>query len=499
MNVPFRFTVVMLLLEIAILILFGFFVRYDEELGMPVVRDSASGNDSGSTMTTTMTMEALAEKKKVKVEDHISHYYAVFQDIHVMMFIGFGFLMTFLKRYGFSSVGLNFLVAAFVLQWSTLVAGWIQHFEEFNEAKHIIHVNLEKMINAEFTAAAILISFGAVLGKVSPLQLVIMALIEVVVYEVNELIVFHYLKATDTGDSMVVHAFGAYFGLMVSRIIYTKDTEEAEEENEKSVYHSDIFAMIGTVFLWLFWPSFNAGTAVDEGRLRAIINTYYSLTASTIVTFAISSLVHKGKFNMVHVQNSTLAGGVAIGTLADLIIQPWAAILVGMVAGTVSVLGYRYLTPLLNKYLKIHDTCGVNNLHGMPGLISGFGAILAAGLATDDRYGNGLKKIFTEEGRDAAAHAGFQAAALGVSVGLALAGGAITGLILLLPIWNQPGRGALEIMNDAPIWEIPDDGFPALHVHPHPVSHFPPALAPPGEDRKWHDNGKSNEAYTEQL
>jgi len=42
-----------------------------------------------------------------------------------MIFIGFGFLMTFLKRYGFSSVGLNMLVAALVLQWGTLTGGWI--------------------------------------------------------------------------------------------------------------------------------------------------------------------------------------------------------------------------------------------------------------------------------------------------------------------------------------------------------------------------------------
>jgi ammonium transporter Rh len=43
-----------------------------------------------------------------------------------MMFIGFGFLMTFLKRYGFSSLGFNFLVAAFVLQWATLVGGFLE-------------------------------------------------------------------------------------------------------------------------------------------------------------------------------------------------------------------------------------------------------------------------------------------------------------------------------------------------------------------------------------
>ena len=44
-----------------------------------------------------------------------------------MIFIGFGFLMTFLKRYGFSSVGLNLLVSAVVLQWGTLTAGWLLH------------------------------------------------------------------------------------------------------------------------------------------------------------------------------------------------------------------------------------------------------------------------------------------------------------------------------------------------------------------------------------
>jgi ammonium transporter Rh len=42
------------------------------------------------------------------------------------MFIGFGFLMTFLRRYGYSSVGFNFLIAAYVIEWSLLVRGWIE-------------------------------------------------------------------------------------------------------------------------------------------------------------------------------------------------------------------------------------------------------------------------------------------------------------------------------------------------------------------------------------
>lgn len=49
-----------------------------------------------------------------------------FQDIHVMIFIGFGYLMTFLRKYGFSATGFNLLVAALVIQWAFLARGIFQ-------------------------------------------------------------------------------------------------------------------------------------------------------------------------------------------------------------------------------------------------------------------------------------------------------------------------------------------------------------------------------------
>ena len=46
---------------------------------------------------------------------------------------------------------------------------------------------------ADFCAAAVLISFGAVLGKTSLTQLLVMATFEVVVQGINEHIGLHYL------------------------------------------------------------------------------------------------------------------------------------------------------------------------------------------------------------------------------------------------------------------------------------------------------------------
>lgn len=69
------------------------------------------------------------------------------------------------------------------------------------------------MIIGDFGAGAVLISFGAILGKCSLVQLWIVATLEVIFYALNETIGAGIFKAVDMGGSMYVHTFGAYFGL----------------------------------------------------------------------------------------------------------------------------------------------------------------------------------------------------------------------------------------------------------------------------------------------
>ncbi|NXD80179.1 RHAG protein, partial [Halcyon senegalensis] len=357
-----------------------------------------------------------------------------FQDVHVMIFVGFGFLMTFLKKYGFSSVGINMLIAAFGLQWGTLMQG----FWHMDEGK--ILVDIRSMINADFSTAAALISFGAVLGKTSPVQMLILTILEITIFACNEHLVTEVFQATDVGASMTIHAFGAYFGLAVTLVLYRPGLKN-KHENEESTYHSDLFAMIGTLFLWLFWPSFNSAIAPEKMyQIKAVVNTYYSLAACAVVTFALSSLVDpRGKFSMVLIQNATLAGGVAVGTCADLLIHPFGAMCIGSLAGIISVLGYHFLTPLLASKLNIQDTCGVHNLHGLPGILGGIAGIVVTAIKQEVRKNIRLTP-------------GMQAAALGSSLGIALVGGALTGAILKLPFLGQASDQ--NCFDDSVYWEV---------------------------------------------
>jgi len=212
--------------------------------------------------------------------------------------------------------------------------------------------------------------------------------------------------------------------------------------------------MIGTIFLWMFWPSFNgvlAGESLHQQE-RVVINTVMALTCSCLVTFFWSHYCY-GKFDMVLVQNATLAGGVAIGSSSDLVVGPWAALLIGLLGGTISSLGYVYLTPRLNK-LGLYDVCGVHNLHGMPGILGGAAGAISAASASESEYGEHITDIFSaRDTRSASEQGAYQAAALGCTLLFAIGGGLISGLIIKT---FTPRKETL--FSDADDWEIPHHG-----------------------------------------
>jgi ammonium transporter Rh len=408
------------------------------------------GTDYDSTATTVPT---------------VTHY-PFFQDVNAMIFIGFGFLMAAVSRYAWGATGLAFMLAALTVQWAILVSSF-WHTIVSGDALSTIHLSIVSLIGGDFAAGAVLISFGAVLGRCSPTQLLVMAIVEVVVFGLNEAIGVVAFSAVDMGGSMFVHTFGAYFGVACSMVLgnatsISKKSRTGKQDAPGTSKHAGTFAMIGTLVLWIYWPSFNGALASGAQQHRVIINTTLSLCGSCIAAFIASRLLRGGKFDMEDIQNATLAGGVAVGSSADLIIQPGPAILIGMIAGFLSVAGFSAIGPFLRRTIGLDDTMGVHYLHGIPGIMGGIAGAVSASLASESVYGEEIGTIFSaragSDPRSASDQGWFQAGALGVTLAIALVGGALTGLLMRLPVFGPvgataetPTMGAAQF-EDEPFW-----------------------------------------------
>jgi len=235
--------------------------------------------------------------------------------------------------------------------------------------------------------------------------------------------------------------------------------------------------MIGTVFLWMFWPSFNGAMASENRQMRVTINTVCSLAGSCVAGYIASHVLRREKkFDMVDVQNATLAGGVAMGTCADLIVQPGPAVIIGSIAGTVSVFGYVHVQPYLETHLGLHDTCGVNNLHGMPSIIGAIAGVIAVSFATKEGYGGITDTIFPElesGARNGSEQALMQLAFMGITLAMSIVGGAITGTVV-----NGLGQlldplEAKQLFKDSQHWEVPGLEIPYYFDHRGEISRDP--------------------------
>jgi len=294
--------------------------------------------------------------------------------IHIlaMLLMGFGFLMVFVKKYGYTSITATYLVVALSLPLYMLLRPYL-----WGTSADLGLANISMLLFAEFAAASLLIAIGGPLGRINTSQYLLIGLLFTPLYAINEWILFSgsIIPAgafLDTAGSVMIHAFGAYFAFGMITMLTTNKERVTNVETSKI---SNEFAMLGSAALWIFWPSFCAAlVSVDQIPLVAI-NTVLALCGSTISTYVFSVLI-RGKIEIADIANASLAGGVAIGATVAHVTPGWS-MLIGLAAGMISVVGYTIIQPRLQKATGGVDTCGVHNLHGMTGVLGG---LIAVGL-----------------------------------------------------------------------------------------------------------------------
>ncbi len=293
--------------------------------------------------------------------------------IMAMLLVGFGFLMVFVKKYGRSALTATFLLVSVAIPLYLCLnsAGF------FGSAK----AGVEGLILAEFAAAGLLICAGAVLGRLKMFQYILLGLLFVPCYMLNEWILLSgglglLSKGgfADTGGSIVIHAFGALFGL---GLIMTMTTRKEFETPIESDAVSDRFSMLGSMVLWIFWPSFCAALVPAAQVPQTVVNVVIALCGATLATYVATCALRR-KISIADIANASLAGGVAIGSTCDHA-SPVSSMVIGLLAGALSVFGFAVILPWLQKKIAKVDTCGVMYLHGLPGLMGGLAALFVVG------------------------------------------------------------------------------------------------------------------------
>ncbi len=185
----------------------------------------------------------------------------------------------------------------------------------------------------------------------------------------------------DFAGSGVVHALGGIVGLAGAIVLGPRFGKFDKNGSPKAIPgHNIPLAALGVFILWFGWYGFNPGSTFSAHHLRIsviAVNTTLAAAAASMTAMVLVLLKTK-KFDLGMALNGVLAGLVAV-TAPCAWIEAWAAVVIGIVAGVVLVVGVYLL-----ETLKVDDPVGAVPVHGFNGLWG----LISVGIFADGTYGN---------------------------------------------------------------------------------------------------------------
>ncbi|MCB9373098.1 MAG: ammonium transporter [Microthrixaceae bacterium] len=187
----------------------------------------------------------------------------------------------------------------------------------------------------------------------------------------------------DFAGSGVVHAVGGVAGLAGALVLGARIGKFDEDGRAKAIPgHHVPMAMLGTFILLFGWFGFNAASTFAATDTRfAVVALNTAIAAAFGATSAMFFMMRRGdrKPDPGMMVNGMLGGLVAI-TAPCAFVQPWAAAVIGILAGILIPISCGFF-----ENRRIDDPVGAISVHGVGGL---FG-VLCVGIFADGQYGAG--------------------------------------------------------------------------------------------------------------
>ena len=366
------------------------------------------------------------------------YIYSHYINIALMVFIGFNFFMSLLKRFTWGTITLNMLIGSFAVQWGILAHVFFLWAFKTNFLK--VQFTLDVLIHGTYVAAACLISHASLVGRINEVQALVMVFFEAIAFTVNFNIA-EDLGGKDPGGASWIFLFASSFGVTAAwmyGIVANKGHVEDISENRSYSYWQGVLAFLGAIVIWIMFPSFNSVFSPPDTQSRVIGVTVLSLCSSTVATIA-SGKSLEGNFFIKTFINSTLIGGIFGASGFSLVISSWQSMLAcGFVAFTVTVFSDR-----IRRFMEIKaslvDTQGILGSILLASLIACLVGIIAiasqkVNVNSDPIFdANTFSQIFDNgDSITVSLQAKRNTAMTFISLGIGAGSGFIVGLLLLL-------------------------------------------------------------------
>jgi len=195
--------------------------------------------------------------------------------------------------------------------------------------------------------------------------------------------------AVDFAGSSVVHAMGGVIGLAGAMVIGPRIGKFVKGKPTAMPGHNIPMVVLGTFILAFGWFGFNPGSTLSGTDLRisfVVVNTMLASITAAVSAHLVLSM--KGlKPDPTMLCNGMLAGLVAI-TAPCAFVSPWAAGLIGALAGVFVVYGVFFF-----ERRGIDDIVGAVSVHG----INGLWGVISLGIFANGDYGAGWNGVVRPE------------------------------------------------------------------------------------------------------
>jgi Amt family ammonium transporter len=183
----------------------------------------------------------------------------------------------------------------------------------------------------------------------------------------------------DFAGSTVVHSVGAWCALAGVIVVGPRLGRFGPRGEPREIRgHNLTLVALGGFILWFGWFGFNGGStlsaSVDIGLIN--LNTQLAASAGAVATVLLASTMGRPVL-LTETINGSLAGLVGI-TAGCATMSPGFAIVTGLIAGVVCVLGQQLLLRM-----KLDDVVGAISVHGFAGA---WGTIAAGIFYIDDPF-----------------------------------------------------------------------------------------------------------------